>query len=171
MQIPIQISPQKPKFRDCGGCTKCCEGYLHAENTIKLKDGREFPLGPTACPIVKLGVGCGDHENRPQNPCRGFQCEWTRQPDVYPEEMRPDRIGAIFSLQEVGGVQYLRVTEAGKTLDAETLSFAVKLTLLNRYNLYWEVNGKAHWFGNKDFVNMVNREKEINLIANSESEK
>lgn len=149
--------------RECGGCTKCCEGYLHSEGNLKFEDGREFPLGPNACPLVKIGVGCGEHENRPQNPCRGFVCEWIRQPDVYPEEMRPDRINAIFSLQEVEGVQYLRITEAGSRLDAEVLSHAIKVTLLNRYNLYWEVEGKIHWFGNKDFVQIMNRHRGNNL--------
>jgi hypothetical protein len=128
-----------------------------------MQDGKTFKLGGTPCPILQIGVGCGEYENRPQNPCRGFQCEWLRQPDVYPEEMRPDRVGAIFSLQDVEGVQYLRITEAGKVLDAEVLSYAVKLTLLNRYNLYWEVDGKIHWFGNKDFVTIMNKHAKENL--------
>lgn len=149
--------------RECGGCTKCCEGYLHAENLIQLKDGRQVELGPNPCPIVQLGVGCGDHANRPQNPCRGFVCEWIRQPDVYPEEMRPDRINAIFSMQEVEGVPYLRITEAGSRLDAEVLSHAIKVTLLNRFNLYWEVDGKIHWFGNKDFVQIMNKHRKENM--------
>jgi len=148
--------------RQCGECTKCCEGYLHGESDLIMRDGKTFKLGGTPCPILQIGVGCGEYENRPQNPCRGFQCEWLRQPDVYPEEMRPDRVGAIFSLQDVEGVQYLRVTEAGKVLDAEVLSHAVKITLLNRYNLYWEVNGKIHWFGNKDFVQIMNKHAKEN---------
>jgi hypothetical protein len=128
-----------------------------------MRDGKTFKLGGAPCPILQIGVGCGEYENRPQNPCGGFQCEWLRQPDVYPEEMRPDRVGAIFSLQDVEGVQYLRITEAGQKLDAEVLSHAIKITLINRYNLYWEVNGKMHWFGNKDFVTIMNKHKTENL--------
>ena len=157
--------------RTCGECTKCCEGYLHGESDLTMLDGRTFKLGGTPCPILQIGKGCGDYENRPQNPCRGFQCEWLRQPDVYPEEMRPDKILTIFSLQEVEGVQYLRLTEAGGKLDAETLSFAVKLTLLNRYNIYWEVEGKIHWFGNKDFVSIMNKHKRENLLSEPKSER
>jgi hypothetical protein len=168
LQTPIQILNKKPEFRDCGECTKCCEGYLYAD--LKFSNRDPIQLGPEPCPILNIGFGCGDYENRPQSPCRGFQCEWTRQPQVYPESMRPDRINTIFSLQDVEGVQYLRVTEAGSTLDAETLSFAIKLTLMNRYNIYWEVNGKAHWFGNKDFVQIMNREKDKNLIIGSEAQ-
>ena len=86
-----------------------------------------------------------------------------RQPDVYPDEMRPDKILAIFSLQEVDGVPYLRITEAGAKLDAEVLSHAIKVTLLNKFNLYWEVDGKIHWFGNKDFVTIMNKHRNENL--------
>jgi hypothetical protein len=128
-----------------------------------MRDGKTFKLGGKPCPILQIGKGCGEYENRPQNPCGGFECEWLRQPDVYPEEMRPDRIGAIFSLQDVEGVQYLRITEAGNRLDAEVLSHAIKITLINRYNLYWEVDGKMHWFGNKNFVDVMNKHKQKNL--------
>jgi len=150
-------------IRQCGECTKCCEGYLHGESDLIMRDGKTFKLGGKPCPILQIGKGCGEYENRPQNPCAGFECEWLRQPDVYPEEMRPDRIGAIFSLQDVEGVQYLRITEAGQRLDSEVLSHAIKITLINRYNLYWEVDGKMHWFGNKDFVDVMNKHRQQNL--------
>lgn len=155
--------------RDCGECTKCCEGYLYGD--IKFADGRQIPLGPKPCSILQIGKGCGDYENRPQSPCRGFECEWLRQPDVYPVEMRPDRIGTIFSLQEVEGIPYLRITEAGKRLDAEVLSFGLKLALFNKFNVYWEIEGKIHWLGNKDFVAVMNREKNKNLIEKNEEKK
>lgn len=147
--------------RSCGECTKCCEGYLYSD--INFEDGRIIEMGPNPCPILQIGKGCGDYENRPQNPCRGFQCEWLRQPDVYPDEMRPDKILAIFSLQEVEGVPYLRITEAGARLDAEVLSHAIKLTLMNKFNIYWEVEGKIHWFGNKDFVTIMNKHRKENM--------
>jgi len=120
-------------------------------------------LGGVNCPVLIVGQGCGDYENRPQKPCRGFLCEWMRQPDAFPEDMRPDKINTIFSLQDVDGIPYLRLTEAGDRLDAEVLSFAIKLALLNRANLYWEVDGKIHWFGNKDFVEVMNKHKRDNL--------
>ena len=111
--------------RECGECTKCCEGYLHGETDLVMKNGKTFKLGGAPCPIVQLGKGCGDYENRPETPCRGFRCEWLRQPDVYPDEMRPDRIHAIFSLQEV--------------------------------------DGKMHWFGNKEFIEVMNKHRQENL--------
>ena len=170
MQTPIQKTlPLIQQNRSCGECTKCCEGYLYAD--VKFDDGRIAEMGPNPCPILQLGKGCGDYENRPQNPCRGFQCEWLRQPDVYPVEMRPDLIQTIFSLQEVEGTPYLRITEAGKRLDSEVLSFGLKLALFNKFNVYWEIEGKIHWLGNKDFVAVMNREKNNNLIKNNEAKK
>lgn len=148
--------------RDCGTCTKCCEGYLYSEDLLTIGK-KQFQLGVDPCPVLQIGKGCGDYENRPQTPCRGFQCEWLRQPDAYPEEMRPDKILTIFSLQEVDGVPYLRLTEAGQRLDAEVLSHAIKLTLINKFNIYWEVDGKMHWFGNKEFVTIMNKYRQENL--------
>ena len=150
-------------IRNCGECTKCCEGYLHSEGELKLKNGKVFKLGGSPCPILQIGKGCGDYENRPQNPCRGFQCEWVRQPQAYPEEMRPDRIQAIFSLQEVDGIPYLRITEAGQRLDAEVLSHGIKLALLNKANIYWEIDGKIHWFGNRDYIQAIDKYKKASL--------
>ena len=168
MQTPIQIFQNKPE-RTCGECTKCCEGSLSGE--IKLKDGRVYQLGPTPCPVLQLGKGCAEYENRPENPCVGFSCEWLRHPDVYPEEMRPDRAGAIFSLQNAKGVGYLRITEAGQRLDSEVLSFGIKLALMNKFNLYWEIDGSIHWFGNKDFITIMNEERNNNLIKDNEAKK
>jgi hypothetical protein len=128
-----------------------------------MKNGKTFKLGGAPCPVLQIGKGCTDYENRPDSPCRGFVCEWIRQPQAYPEEMRPDRIQTIFSLQEVDGIPYLRITEAGAKLDAEVLSHGVKLALLNRANIYWEVDGKMHWFGNKDFIQALNKYKKENL--------
>ncbi len=143
--------------RICGECTACCEGWLIADiNGVHMEPGKP-------CYLLQIGKGCTDYENRPQNPCKGFECEWLRQPDLYPEEMRPDRARAIFSRQEVDGVQYLRITEMGKRLDAEVLSHGVKITLGTRGNLYWEVDGKMHWFGNKGFIDVMNKHKQQNL--------
>ena len=149
--------------RSCGECTKCCEGYLHGENDLVMKDGRTFKLGGAPCPILQIGKGCGDYENRPDSPCRGFICEWIRQPQAYPDEMRPDRINAVFSLQEVDGIPYLRITEAGARLDSEVLSHGIKLALLNRANIYWEIGDKMHWFGNGDFTRAMSKYREENL--------
>jgi len=143
--------------RQCGECTACCEGWLIADiNGKRMEPG-------TPCYLLQIGKGCSDYENRPENPCKGFECEWLRLPDLYPEEMRPDKVGAIFSLQEVDGVRYLRITEMGKRLDSEVLSHGVKITLAHKYNLYWEIEGKMHWFGNNDFVTIMNKYRTDNL--------
>jgi len=169
LQTHIQKTlPLIQSNRTCGECTKCCEGYLYAD--VKIKD-QVFEMGPAPCPILEIGKGCTDYENRPQSPCRGFQCEWLRQPDVYPEEMRPDKVLAIFSLQETQGAPYLRITEAGGRLDAQVLSFGIKLALYNKLNVYWDIEGNIHWFGNKDFVTVMNAEKNKNLIKENEAKK
>ena len=39
--------------------------------------------------------GCAIYENRPEDPCVGFQCGWLQDPGLLPDEMRPDRSGVI----------------------------------------------------------------------------
>ncbi|EED35419.1 conserved hypothetical protein [Luminiphilus syltensis NOR5-1B] len=73
-------------MRDCNGCTACCEGWLY-DKSMELRPG-------SSCRHLKEN-GCGIYETRPEKPCRTFRCAWLQQPEIFPEEMRPDRSGAI----------------------------------------------------------------------------
>lgn len=60
---------------------------------VDRDDGTVLAPYGTWCPLVEIGVGCGDYHNRPKA-CRTFQCIWlesqkTAQP--LPEEWRPDK--------------------------------------------------------------------------------
>ena len=72
--------------RECGGCTACCEGWL-TDKSLNLKPG-------SPCPN-KTTEGCGIYETRPERPCRSFTCAWLQRPEEFPEELRPDKSGAI----------------------------------------------------------------------------
>jgi len=75
--------------RSCGGCTACCEGWL-SDESLSMKPG-----SPCAnC----TDQGCGIYETRPTNPCRIFTCAWLQDPEEFPEELRPDKSGAICSV-------------------------------------------------------------------------
>ena len=39
--------------------------------------------------------GCAIYDNRPEEPCRTFRCEWLKNEESFDDEMRPDRCGAI----------------------------------------------------------------------------
>ena len=72
--------------RSCGGCAACCEGWLH-DKSMNLFVG-------SACPNI-VAEGCGIYEARPEIPCRTFRCAWLDGPDLFADDMRPDKSGAI----------------------------------------------------------------------------
>jgi hypothetical protein len=82
--------------RKCGTCTKCCEGYL-------IANIRGNPIGNgKPCIFVEIGKGCKDYENRPQEPCKSFECGWITI-DEMPEEFKPSMSGVIMSRYENNG--------------------------------------------------------------------
>jgi len=74
--------------RSCLPCTACCSGCLLVEdiNGINLSRGN-------SCEHL-TSKGCRIRENRPDNPCREFNCRWITD-ETLPEEFRPDKSGAI----------------------------------------------------------------------------
>lgn len=77
------MTPSAPAERLCQPCTACCEGWLRISVFSR-------PVHPGA-PCPHLGhAGCSDYANRPEHPCRSFECGWKRMPKTFPEEFRPD---------------------------------------------------------------------------------
>ena len=80
-------------MRTCGECTLCCK-LLGVEELHKAAGAW--------CELVQIGKGCGDYEHRPQS-CRDFECLWVSgQAHAMTEEMRPDKIKAVFSATDDG---------------------------------------------------------------------
>ena len=78
-------------MRDCGDCTACCEGWLLSEK-MRLYPGS----GCDHC----SDSGCGIYDERPETPCRSFECAWLMDQAGLPSEARPDLSGVI--LAELG---------------------------------------------------------------------
>ena len=76
----------KMPLRPCGDCTACCEGWLFS-HTLDLKPGKP-------CQNCTKS-GCAIYAERPQDPCRDFTCAWVHPESGLPDDMRPDRCGAI----------------------------------------------------------------------------
>lgn len=76
--------------RTCGSCVACC-GIMNFDAPGFRK---EAGVMCSHC----SGSGCTIHETRPVT-CRTFFCLWRRVGSM-PEEMRPDRIGVMFSIEE-----------------------------------------------------------------------
>ena len=130
--------------RECGTCTKCCEGWLTGEAL-----GHRFYLG-NPCHFIAIGKGCTVYAKRPKDPCVTYKCAWLTDENI-PEWMKPSDINAIIDWREKEGIKYLNINEAGAILDSRVLTWAIQYALNNKFNFYWKVDGGEHWFGTPEF--------------------
>jgi hypothetical protein len=138
--------------RECGTCTKCCEGFLSAD----IRGHKMFPGKP--CFFVEQGVGCKDYENRPEVPCKNFACGWISVEDM-PEEFKPDISGVITQYVKDPEMQYWAVSKAPENPSAQLLSWIISYALGNGQNVLWYIDDKSYWIGTEEFCNKM---KEMN---------
>ena len=111
--------------RECTPCTACCEGWLTSEK-MKLKPGKP-------CKHC-TGSGCGIYETRPTNPCVKFKCAWLTHEQDIPDEMQPNKCGAIVMLdRRWKGIKVITAVPTGEVIPDDTLkwlrSYARKKTI------------------------------------------
>lgn len=80
-----------PTQRTCQTCTACCEGHLHLNKELASSDANSECLHCTQS-------GCAIYTDRPQNPCRTFECLWLTANSPLPEWMRPDASRVIVTI-------------------------------------------------------------------------
>ena len=117
--------------RHCGSCTACCEGWITSTN-IRMSPG-------SPCAHCTSG-GCAIYTERPENPCRTFECGWLREGSPLPDHFRPDQCGAIVVFdQEILGMKVFAAAPTGAEIPAQTMNwlqdFARKQSLPM---LFWE---------------------------------
>lgn len=101
--------------RQCGECTACCEGWLRSK-VIDMEPGRP-------CQHC-TGQGCAIYPDRPDDPCRSFECGWLKEGSPMPEELRPDRCGAIVVFNRYWGRWPIVVAiPVGPEIPADTLEW------------------------------------------------
>ena len=140
----VSIGIGKKGMRSCGTCTKCCEGWLMA--TIA---GEEMYPGKP-CQLLDPGKGCSDYKNRPEDPCKTFNCMW-RVDHNLPKEFSPQDTGVIVTTQNVNGIDYLAAVYAGKEIEADFLSWFVAYCVSRRINFEWTIRGQALYIGSDEF--------------------
>jgi hypothetical protein len=131
--------------RECGTCTKCCEGWLTGEAL-----GHNFYPGKP-CHFLAINKGCTVYEKRPKDPCSSYKCAWLANEDI-PEWMKPSEVNAIITEKQINGIPYLSVKETGSTLNSKVLTWLILYALKNTLNIYWQIDGGANWIGSKEFL-------------------
>lgn len=142
---PRQFGPA-PAARQCGPCSKCCEGWLHGSaHGIKFWKGRP-------CHFL-TGNACSIYPQRPVDPCQAFACEWLRN-DRIPGWMRPDQINAIVVRRRINDVEFLELNESGDVMRSDVLSWMILHCLNEKINLLYYVKGGENRIGSKSFLEL-----------------
>lgn len=134
--------------RECGDCTKCCEGWL-----IGTVNNHNFYRGRRCFYLEK---GCSIYSDRPDHPCKNFLCFWMRE-ETLPMWMKPNLINTIIQKHEIEEFEYYEVTEAGSKLDSSVLNWILIWAIQNNKNLLYQIDGGVNRFGSQKFI-----EKKIN---------
>lgn len=148
---PLNIKTQLPIVakKECGTCTKCCEGILNAN--IR---GHDMGFGKP-CFFVEIGKGCGDYSNRPEHPCKSYSCIWLLDPDI-PDWLKPEKSNVIIDAEEIDGMVYLRLVGANSdVITTDILSWALVYSKKKNCNISWDYNQVVYWLGSDEFCNAM----------------
>lgn len=149
MKIELPVVAKK----ECGTCTKCCEGWLQAN----IRGHEMYPGKP--CFFIEIGKGCKDYENRPQEPCKDFLCSWMKI-DEMPEEFKPENSGVIMSYNLNNGNPFFVITKAPNNPDVNFLSWAIAYARSRKVNILWYIDDRSWWLGDDLFCIQMKLEHE-----------
>jgi hypothetical protein len=142
--------PIKAIKRTCGDCTACCEGWLDG-----VAYDRYFWPGRPCHFVTK--EGCSIYKDRPEEPCKSFQCAWLIN-DKVPEWLKPSISKVILVYREKNGVQYLSASEAGSKMPVEVLSWLfMEYANGNIPNLMYQIHGYWNYAGTKEFCDAMTK--------------
>jgi hypothetical protein len=140
-------------MRECGECTKCCEGSLFL--TVKgRKIGRSHPCHFLS-KLNKSG-GCTIYEDKERTEiCGKFQCEWLVNPEI-PEWMKPSLVDTIIVNKNQSEIPHFEVIETNGKIDSVVLNWIIMYAFRNTLNLRYSVNGDINNFGSAEFIEYLN---------------
>lgn len=132
MNIPVTIE------RSCSSCTKCCEGAVHG--TVF---GEAFFKG-SPCKFCLVGSGCSVYEQRPQDPCKTFKCEWLVN-DSIPIWMKPNVSGGIIVMKQTKSFVFPVLIPTDIDVSVDVLSWYI-LWAVQRFQAFVWYNAKGSRF-------------------------
>jgi uncharacterized cysteine cluster protein YcgN (CxxCxxCC family) len=132
-------------MRECGNCTKCCEGWLVA-NIFEHKIYKDNP-----CPYIDSdNCKCSIYNKKPLL-CSDFKCAWLKEEHVFPLWMKPNLINQIIKKHVTNEYIYYEIVEAGSTIDTEILNWFMEQAAKGRMNIKYSINGLPHYVGDSYF--------------------
>lgn len=134
-------------MRQCNECTACCEGWLDG----KVYDKYFQPGRP--CHFM-CETGCSIYENRPENPCKSYQCEWLINLEI-PEWLKPNLSGVIITRKQWKNGEYLEIKETNKEISSKVLNWIFTHHYTTDIPIRVQVCGGWNNYGPQDFLNEV----------------
>lgn len=131
--------------RECGSCSKCCEGWLGANI-----HGRQMYKGNPCFFIDKEHSNCSIYNNRPPL-CQGFLCAWMMEEDLFPNWMKPNVINQIILRKVFPEYICYELVEAGEKVSVEVLNYLIHLAISGKINLQYELHNMPYHIGSKEF--------------------
>jgi hypothetical protein len=127
--------------RECGSCSKCCEGWLEA--TIYDK---KMHSGQPCFFLEKGERGCTIYPDRPKSPCVDYSCAWIEEPNVFPSWLKPNISNVIITKKTIDDTEltYYEIVEAGARLDAAVLQWIFMWALKTQTSIMYQLDGKFH---------------------------
>lgn len=121
--------PEAYEMRTCGDCTACCEGWVSAKS-LDMWAGQ-------ACKHRTVS-GCRIYENRPETPCKSFQCGWLNGTLPEDEDLRPDKCGAILLTDRTQvGWKVWRAVPVGRIIPSKTLDLLQSIATEGNVPFVW----------------------------------
>ncbi len=135
-------------MKSCGTCTRCCDGWM----SDNIRGHEVYPGKP--CLFVTIGRGCNDYDNRPNDPCKTFNCVWKVDNQI-PEHMKPDISNIIATYNQIDGILYTTLTQAGNEVDKTSIDWYISFYGNKNTNLLLNLNNKSYLIGSDDFVKKI----------------
>lgn len=133
--------------RNCGTCTKCCEGWLSADIY-----GHEMTRG-NPCHFFKSE--CTIYPIRPVV-CKEFRCAWLRnEKEFLPDWMRPDISKQIIMFHRLPEYEYFEIINAGEDLNLTMITWIVGEANRKGINIKYRVDNQVFFVGSDMFKKLA----------------
>lgn len=139
--MPNLSLPVFQSKRECGSCSKCCEGWLEA--TVYDK---KMHSGQPCFFLEKGEQGCTIYPDRPKSPCVDYACAWLEEPNVFPSWLKPNMSNVVVTKKTIDDTDltYYEVSEAGSKIDSSVLHWFFMWALRTQTSMMYQIDGKFH---------------------------
>lgn len=142
-------------MKTCNGCTKCCEGYLSG----KVKNIPFYLNKP--CFFLEINKGCSIYEERPESPCKTFNCLWKKEKS-FPEKFKPNLINAIvYERFTKNNIPYVEILNCEKNINKDFLEYIKIYCKETNKNLFWKEDDMGHALGSSSFIKEMTGKRTI----------